>query len=57
MAASIQLENLDFLCETMSLIGEFYLLGNDIQNAVYSFHNLVKTVNFSFNFLLKVKFG
>lgn len=46
MAASIQLENLDFLCETMSLIGEFYLLGNDIQNAVYSFHNLVQTINF-----------
>ena len=41
MAAAIQLENLDFLCETMSLIGEFYLLAHDVKNAVYSFHHLV----------------
>lgn len=41
MAAAIQMENLGFLSDTLNLIGEYYLIAHDIQNAIYSFHQLV----------------
>lgn len=40
MAVAIQTEDMKFLCETMKLIGDYYLVANDIKNAIFAYNHL-----------------
>jgi len=48
LAAALQCENLNFLCDTITLIGECNFLSADIGNAIHAYKELVPI-----NYLIK----